>query len=62
MFQGPQITKELSIGDVLSKTFELYRSQFVKYVILFAVIEAVIGALYATTRYLIKVPVGPPIG
>ncbi len=62
MSQASRITQELSIGDVLSKTFELYKSQFVKYVILFAVVEAVIGALDTTTRYLIKVPVAPPIG
>lgn len=62
MSQGAQITRELSIVEILSKTFQLYRSQFVKYVILFAVVEAVVGGITSAARYLIKMPASPPIG
>ena len=37
------ITKELSLGEVVSKTFELCRRNFVKYTVLFLVVEVVIG-------------------
>ena len=62
MSQGQPIAQELSIGDVLSKTFQLYKSQFIKYVALFAVVEAVTGGLTAAARYLIKVPNASTIG
>jgi len=39
------ITRELSLGEVVSKTFELYRRNFVKYIILFVVVEAIIGVV-----------------
>jgi len=37
------ITRELSLGEVVSKTFELCRRNFVKYTVLFLVVEVVIG-------------------
>ena len=37
------ITRELSFGEVISKTFELCRRNFVKYTVLFLVVEAAIG-------------------
>jgi hypothetical protein len=40
---GEGITKELSLGEVVSKTFELCRRNFVKYTVLFLVVEVVIG-------------------
>ena len=39
------ITRELSLGEVVSKTFEFYRRNFVKYFVLFAVVEAIIGVV-----------------
>lgn len=39
------ITRELSLGEVISKTFELYRSNIVNYVILFAVVELIYGVI-----------------
>lgn len=62
MSQGQRITKELSIGDVLSKTFQLYRSQFIKYVFLFAVVEAIIGGLTTAASYVAKLPSSSAIG
>ena len=43
MSSDQSITKELSLGEVVSKTFALYRRNFVKYFVLAAVVEAVIG-------------------
>ena len=37
------ITRELSVGEIISQTFNLLRRNFVKYVALFLVVEAVIG-------------------
>ena len=37
------ITRELGFGEVISKTFELCRRNFVKYTVLFLVVEAAIG-------------------
>lgn len=39
------ITRELSLGELLSRTFELYRRNFVKYFVLFVVVEAIIGVV-----------------
>src|SRR2546427_763698 len=36
------IKRELSLGEVLSKTFELYRRDFTKYFVLFAVVGVII--------------------
>jgi hypothetical protein len=41
------ITRELNLGEVLSKTYELYRRNFVNFVLLFAVVELVIGVIGA---------------
>lgn len=43
MTSGEGITKELSVGEIVSRTFELCRRNFVKYSILFLVVEVVIG-------------------
>ncbi len=44
------VTQELSLGEVVSKTFDLYRRNFVKYLTLYLVVEAVIGAV-STVAY-----------
>ena len=44
------ITHELGFGEVLSKTFELYRRNFAKYFVLYLVVEAIIG-LVSTLAY-----------
>ncbi len=59
MSKGKEITEELSLGDVFSKTFELYRLDFLKYIILFVVLEAVIGILTSLVRSAIVVPARP---
>lgn len=39
------ISRELNLGEVVSKTFELYRRNFAKYFVLYLVVEAVIGVI-----------------
>ena len=54
------IRRELSLGEVLSKTFEIYRQDFVKYFILFAVIGVITGVLTALARHAFALPTLPP--
>lgn len=58
---GQRITQELSLGAVVSKTFELYRRDFAKYVVLFAVVETVIGVLTTLVRRSFILPAPPTI-
>ena len=43
MTSGEGITRELSLGEVISKTFGLWRRNFVRYTVLFLVVELVVG-------------------
>ena len=56
---GQGITQELSLSDVVSKTFKLYQRDFWKYVILFVVVEAIIGVFTTLVRRAITLPVLP---
>ena len=62
MSGGQGITRELSLGELVTKTFELYRRDFSKYLILFVVVEAVIGVLTTLVRRAIVLPAAPPAG
>jgi hypothetical protein len=62
MSQGQGIVQELSLGDVFSKTFDYYRRDFTKYVMLFAVVEAVIGVLNTVIQHAIVLPTLPAQG
>lgn len=44
------ITRELSLSEVVSKTFELYRNNFTKYFALFFIVEAAVG-VFDTLAY-----------
>lgn len=59
MSEDQRITHELSFGDVISKTFQLYRREFAKYALLFLVVEAIIGVLTTVVRSHITLPVLP---
>jgi zinc ribbon protein len=59
MSQGPAITQELSIGDVISKTLDYYRHNFTKYLILFGVVEAIVGVITTAARAAITLPTVP---
>jgi hypothetical protein len=56
MSSGQGITQELSLGNVVSKTFELYRQGFSKYLVPFLVVEAIIGAVTTLVRRAIVLP------
>jgi hypothetical protein len=56
MSGGQEITQELSLGEVVSKTLELYRRDFSKYLILFIAVEVIIGVLNTLVRGAIVVP------
>ena len=62
MSGGQGITRELSLGELVTKTFELYRRDFSKYLILFVVVEAVIGVLTTLVRRAIVIPAALPAG
>src|SRR5467141_3763139 len=54
-----RITRELSLGEVLSKTFELYRRDFAKYFVLFAVVGVIIGVVATLARQAFVLPTLP---
>jgi zinc-ribbon domain len=59
--QPDQGTKrELSLGEVVSKTFEVYRQDFTKYFIIFAVVEVITGVVTALARRAFVLPTLPP--
>jgi len=62
MSGGQGITRELSLGELVTRTFELYRRDFSKYLVLFLVVEAIVGVLTALVRNAIVLPAAPPAG
>ena len=54
MEQG--IKRELSIGEVVSKSFDVYRRDFVKYFVLFAVVEVIIGVVTTLAQHAFVIP------
>ncbi|MDA4114633.1 MAG: zinc-ribbon domain-containing protein [Thaumarchaeota archaeon] len=53
------IKQELSLGEVISKTFQIYRRDFTKYFILFAVVEVIIGIVTALAHQAFVLPALP---
>ena len=53
------IRRELSLGDVISKTFELYRRDFTKYFVLFAVVGVIVQVVNTLARQAFIVPTLP---
>lgn len=53
------IRRELSLGEVVSKTFELYRRDFTKYFVLFAVVGVIIGVVTALAQSYFVLPTLP---
>ena len=54
------INRELSLGEVLSKTFELYQRGFTKYFLLFAVVGVIINVATKLVLQAFPLPVLPP--
>src|SRR5216117_2414121 len=53
------IRRELSLGYVISKTFELYRRDFTKYFVLFAVVGVIVQVVNTLARQAFIVPTLP---
>lgn len=60
MASQERITRELSVGEVVSETLELYRREFVKYFVLFLVAYAVYGAALTAIKNVAAAPPLPP--
>ena len=54
------IARELTIGEVISKTFDFYRRDFVKYLVIFLIVEAIIGVLTTLATRAVVLPPLPP--
>ena len=54
------ITRELGFGEVISKTFGLYRSRFASYFALFAVVYAIYGAVLTAVNDAVTIRLLPP--
>ena len=53
------ITRELGVGEVVSKTFGLFRRDFVKYFVVFAAAELVVGLVTLLANSVVQVPTIP---
>ena len=53
------IDRELSLGEVISKTFELYRRDLTKYFVLFAVVGVITGVVTTLARQVFVLPILP---
>lgn len=58
--EGSPIQNELSVGDVIGRTFDLYKRDFLKYFLLFLAVQAVIGVLGVFVRIAFPLPKLPP--
>lgn len=56
MSEAQAVTRELTIGEVISKTFDFYRRDFVKYLVVFLIVEAIIGILTTLARSAVVLP------
>jgi hypothetical protein len=53
------IGHELSLGEIISKTFEVYRRDFAKYFVLFGVVEVIITVVTTLARQAFVLPTLP---
>src|SRR3989442_15258244 len=53
------IGRELSLGEVISKTFEVYRRDFVKYFVLFAVVGVIVQVVTTLAQQAFVLPTLP---
>src|SRR5215831_17578434 len=47
MMPDQSIRRELSLSEVVSRTFELFRRDFAKYFVLFAIVQTIVGVATA---------------
>lgn len=53
------INRELSLKEVISKTFDVYRQGFTKYFVLFVVVGTIIGVVTAIAQHAFIIPTTP---
>jgi len=53
------VVRELSLGEVVSKTFDLFRRDFVEYFVIFAIAEVVIGLATLLANSVVQLPTIP---
>src|SRR2546422_1748612 len=53
------IGRELSLGEVISKTFELYRRDFAKYFVLFAIVGVIVQVVTTLAQQAFILPILP---
>ena len=53
------IGRELSLGEVISKTFEVYRRDFSKYFVLFAVVGVIVQVVTTLAQQAFVLPILP---
>jgi ribosomal protein L40E len=59
MAQAKGIAREQTLGEVVSLTFDLYRRDYAKYLVLFLFVEAVIGVLTTLVQRAFALPALP---
>src|SRR5213592_3300573 len=53
------ISRELGLGEVISKTFEVYRRDFAKYFVLFAIVGVIVQVVTTLARQAFVLPTLP---
>jgi hypothetical protein len=53
------IKRELTLGEIISKTFEVFRRDFLKYFVLFAVVEVITGVVTTLAQHAFVLPTLP---
>ncbi len=53
------ISRELGLGEVISKTFEVYRRDFVKYFVLFAIVGVIVQVVTTLAQQAFVLPTPP---
>ena len=53
------ISRELSLGEVISRTFEVYRRDFAKYFVLFAIVGVIVQVVTTLARQAFVLPTLP---
>jgi len=53
------ISRELGLGEVISKTFEVYRREFVKYFVLFAIVGVIVQVVTTLAQQAFVLPTPP---
>ncbi len=60
MSAGRTVTQELSVGEAVSRTFEVYQRNFARYFVLYLVVEAIIGVVSTLAYQAFVLPTLPP--